>query len=59
MATIVLRIIFGVLTASCWIFSFILWSKKPGEFLIIGFMCTVILATITELVNNYLVRRKK
>ena len=59
MATIVLRIILGVLTASCWIFSFILWSKKPGEFLIIGLICTVILTTFAELANNYFVRRKK
>ena len=59
MSTSVIRIIFGVLTAICWIFSFILWRKKPGEFFIIGFICTVILATFAELLNNYLVRRKK
>ena len=59
MATIVIRIILGVLTAICWISAFVLFWKKPGDAVSSGFGCTVLIAFIAEHINNYFVRRKK
>ena len=59
MATIVIRIIFGVLTAICWISAFVLSWKKPGDAVLSGFGCTVLIAFIAEHLNNYFIRRKK
>ena len=39
------------------------WQEKinnlPGEAVLSGFSCTVLIAFIAEHINNYLVRRKK
>ena len=57
--TVIIRIITGVLTIVCWISAFVLFWKKPGDAVLSGFGCTVLIAFIAEHINNYLVRRKK
>ena len=57
--TVIIRIITGVLTIVCWIFAFVLSWKKPGDAVLAGFGCTVLIAFIAEHINNYFVRRKK
>jgi hypothetical protein len=57
--TLRIRITAIVLTAVCWISAFVLFWKKPGEAVLSGFGCTVLITLIAEHINNYLVRRKK
>ena len=57
--TLIIRITAIVLTAVCWTSAFVLFWKKPGDAVLSGFVCVVLIAFIAELVNNYFVRRKK
>ena len=57
--TVAIRVILGILIVVCWIFAFAVFRKKPGEAVLSGFGCTVLIAFIAEHINNYLVRKKK
>ena len=57
--TLIIRITVIVLIAVCWISAFVLSWKKPGDAVLSGFGCTVLIAFIAEHINNYFVRRKK
>ena len=57
--TLIIRITAIVLIAVCWISAFVLFWEKPGDAVLAGFGCTVLIAFIAEHINNYFVRRKK
>ena len=57
--TIAIRVVLFLLIIFVWISAFVLFRKKPGDAILAGFGCTVLLAFIAEHINNYLVRRKK
>ena len=57
--TLIIRITVIVLIAVCWIFAFVLFWKKPGDAVLAGFGCTVLIAFIAEHINNYFIRRMK
>ena len=57
--TLIIRITVIVFIAVCWISAFVLFWKQPGDAVLSGFGCTVLIAFIAEHINNYLVRRKK
>ena len=57
--TLIIRITVIVLIAVCWISAFVLFWKKPGDAVLSGFGCTVLIALIAEHINNYFVRRMK
>jgi hypothetical protein len=57
--TLIIRITVIVLIAVCWISAFVLFWKNPGDAVLSGFGCVVLIAFIAEHIYNYFVRRKK
>ena len=52
-------LLFDKVSTSYLIFAFAVFRKKPGDAVLAGFGCTVLIAFIAEHINNYLIRRMK